>query len=320
MLRLALVGDHDASLSYATIQPRLEGMAFTAVVGSQPLPADVARRFGQILSPASVDELLSDHSDGFDAMVIHAAVDERRDLILRAAAAGKHVFVQSPLSATASEATKAVASCQEHGVCLMVGNLRRFTPSAREIHGSLAAGNLGRLGLLRIHQWSHGGNGTRSLAAVVGEADVACWMFGAAPDIVFAARPAETARGAGDQQLHLGFPGGGMALIDCCQSLPSGSPPYSMLTAVGSLGAAYADDHHNTQLLFQADGLHGLPSQGDGESVWLALSEFADAIAGDRPPMSNGTDGCRALAVVEAAAASQATGRPATCRGEPHDD
>ena len=56
-------------------------------------------------------------------------------------------------------------------------------------------------------------------------------------------------------QVHLGFAHGGMALIGVANTLPPGDG-YRSLTLIGSSGAAYADDHHQTQLLYRG----GLPS------------------------------------------------------------
>src|SRR5205085_8908378 len=119
-------------------------------------------------------------------------------------------------------------------------------------------------------------------AELFDEIDLACWLFGQPPSEVYAAgRPPDYA------QLHLGFPGGGMALIDYARTLPPGDAYFS-LSLIGSAGAAYADDHHNMQLLFGRGHPRALNTgQGDGRLL-AQLQEFVTAVAENREPSATG--------------------------------
>ena len=88
--------------------------------------------------------------------------------------------------------------------------------------------------------------------------DLANWLFGTPPDRVYA-RAAEP----GYLQVHLGFSGGGMALIDVSDDLPPGDG-YRSVTVIGSDGAGYADDHRNRNLVF-GGGRRGRPQSGRGQ-------------------------------------------------------
>jgi predicted dehydrogenase len=127
--------------------------------------------------------------------------------------------------------------------------------------------------------------------------DLAHWIFGRLPNRVYAfGRP-------GYVQVHLGFPTGGMALIDYATSLPSGGG-YSSLSVIGSAGAAYADDHHNRNLLFSG-GVPRAIDPGEGPFHLIAqLGEFVSAIEEAREPAITGNDGILAIQVAEAAVAS----------------
>ena len=63
--------------------------------------------------------------------------------IVQAAKAGKHVFVEKPLTLTRKTAEKAVQACQAAGVTLGVGFNRRYAPSFVEMMSRIGAGAIG---------------------------------------------------------------------------------------------------------------------------------------------------------------------------------
>jgi len=194
----------------------------------------------------------------------------------------------------------------------------------------LQAGRLGEAGLLRIHSWKpRAGTIQQSrhadvpgigllLQRVVREIDLTIWLFGRRPNLVYAVgiRDPESRSNEYDYlQLHLGFAGGGMAVIDTTKTLPIGDGYFS-LSVIGSSGAAYVDDHHNMQLLFGG----GHPSAlNTGESDLAALSqlqEFIHATEQNREPAITGADGMRAIEIGQAAATALATSEAVLLTGE----
>jgi predicted dehydrogenase len=165
----------------------------------------------------------------------------------------------------------------------------------------LDAGKLGLPGLLRIHAWeswdSHG--------CLAREIDLACWYFGEPPNAIYASRsqPLGSSQAGTDYlQLHFGFAGGGMALIDHAHTLRPGGGYYS-LSLIGSAGAAYADDHHNVQLLNPGDHATALLTGQGALHLVAELQEFIDAIHEQREPAVTSADALRAVQVAEAVAA-----------------
>jgi len=116
-------------------------------------------------------------------------------------------------------------------------NPDRYLPSHQLIRQQLDAGKLGEPGLLRVHRWDSAPQRLRDL-------DLTLWYFGKTPNLVFALENASCT------QIHLGFPNGGMALLEYATRLPQGDTYYSV-SLIGSHGAAYADDHANMQLAYQ---------------------------------------------------------------------
>jgi UDP-N-acetyl-2-amino-2-deoxyglucuronate dehydrogenase len=300
MLRLALIGCRDAA-RYVPVGPRLRGGRFTAVVDEDAqLARDVAQALNANLGAASFDSLLAEHADEFDALIVHLPDRFRAPLCQQAAAAGKHLLVDWPLALAPSRAGEIIAACAQAGVRLMVGQESRFLPSVQTVKASLDSGKLGEPGLLRIHRWTPRPAGTEPARPLTREIDLACWFFGGWPNAVFADQQTP---GAGTEwpdyaQLHLGFPGGAMALIDHAQSLPPGDGYFS-LSLIGSSGAAYADDHHNRQLLFQGGPPAAILTQ-EGAGLLAMLREFIAAVDQKRPPLVGGGDYLRASEIAGA--------------------
>lgn len=218
----------------------------------------------------------------FDAVAVDSSADAGR-----AIAAGKHVLVGAPLADSLQEAEALLEASREAGVFLAVGGLPVNVPANRVILDRLSSGKLGEPGLLRVHCWS--GESSRSLASkLYGHIDLAIRFFGSSPAELYC-----VARG--DQsylQVHLGFAGGGMAVLDFSDRLPAGQG-YDSLSLIGSSGAAYSDDHHNTHLLF-AGGNPAALIDDCGDGLLAEVQAFVDAIAGETLPP---TDGEAVLAV-----------------------
>jgi myo-inositol 2-dehydrogenase/D-chiro-inositol 1-dehydrogenase len=287
MIRLALIGEGDAVNEYLTLAPRLGDANITAI-------ADITEIDGGV----------------FDAVVI-ASTEACQDKCLFAATRGKHVFLPTSFASSA-EAAAVIQECRTHGVRLMASHLDRFLPSLRSIKQSLDSGQLGDPGLIRIHRWQSQADRTPNASADI---DLAMWMFQALPTEVYAVARRGADGAVAYLQIHLGFPAGGMGLIDVSNALAS-ADSYFSLSLIGSTGAAYADDHHNQQLLLRGDHPVALKT-GEGSAARLTqLQEFVDSIKQQRELAVTGADWEAALLVTEAAWESIESGRTARLTGE----
>jgi predicted dehydrogenase len=326
MIRLALIGCPEDPTSYVRIAPRLQGGQFTAVAGRDArAAARTAAALGADVWCKHFHVLFSNHADAFDAVVVRGP-GPATAICTKAAAAGKQILIDGPLAESVSHAQELVAACGVR-VRLMVGGQLRFLPSVRAVKEAQDAGRLGAPGLVRIHRWQPAGEGAAPdkspasadrladvLLRMTPEIDLACWLFGRRPASIYAARSRsrETSGGLNSDefsyadyvQLHLGFPGGGMALIDHA-TLPPGAAYFS-LSLIGSTGAAYSDDHHNMQVLYGGGQPAAIPT-GQGDAALLAeLQEFVSAVEAGREPLVTAADALAALQVAAAAAVSLA--------------
>jgi predicted dehydrogenase len=94
--------------------------------------------------PAStLDELLSDSE--VEAVLIATPHSTHADLVAEAASAGKHVFVDKPLTLTVAAAKRAIMAADRAGVVLQVGHNRRRQPANRILKEMVDSGELGML-------------------------------------------------------------------------------------------------------------------------------------------------------------------------------
>ncbi|MCP4903899.1 MAG: hypothetical protein GY910_02880 [bacterium] len=73
-----------------------------------------------------------------------------------------------------------------------------------------------------------------------------------------------------------------MAVLDFSDRLPEGQG-YDSLSMIGSSGAAYSDDHHNTHLLF-AGGNPAALIDDCGEGLVHEVQGFVEAVTGEETP------------------------------------
>jgi myo-inositol 2-dehydrogenase/D-chiro-inositol 1-dehydrogenase len=126
---------------------QVAGAAVSAVYDARPPTArDVAAELG-VPAAASVEEIL----DGdVDAVAICSTADTHVELMIAAAAAGKAVFCEKPVSLELSELDRALAAIETAGVPFQIGFNRRFDPAHAAVREAVASGAVGEPHLVRI--------------------------------------------------------------------------------------------------------------------------------------------------------------------------
>jgi predicted dehydrogenase len=144
------------------------------------------------------------------------------------------------------------------------------------------------------------------------DVDVALWLMGTVPDVVYAVEGTmehTAVAGSGHSTLvHLGFPGGGMALIDDSDQLPPGDG-YRSLSLIGSSGAAYADDHQNVQLVYRGGRPQAVGVDEGGREYLALVQAFVDDLDQGHDLSASAPAWRTVLAVADAARASIAARR-----------
>lgn len=116
--------------------------------------AEKAAKYG-VPFIANLDELLA--RDDIDAVVVDAPTNMHRDVMVKAARAGKHIFTEKVVAATVSEANEIAAAVRDAGVKLAVSLPRLYDGYTQSILEVIASGKLGQLTLARV-RLSHNGS------------------------------------------------------------------------------------------------------------------------------------------------------------------
>ena len=144
MVRAAIVGLGRWGRSLVTsVQGKSEDLTFVLAHTRTPAAAQAFCAEQDITLVDGYDVILADRS--IDAVVLATPHSQHAEQVERAAAAGKHIFVEKPIALTRESAEAAVAAARKAGVVLAVGFTRRFHPSIGEVRARLGDGRLGTL-------------------------------------------------------------------------------------------------------------------------------------------------------------------------------
>jgi len=152
-----LIGERTTMLHAAIVGLGRWGQALVSAV--QGKDAGIAFTLGQTRSRAKAEEFCRDKGirlvDDFDAVLADKTIgavvlatphSQHDDQIIRAARAGKHVFVEKPFALTRKSAVAALDAIAMAGVVCGIGYNRRFHPNMAELKARVADGRLGAIG------------------------------------------------------------------------------------------------------------------------------------------------------------------------------
>jgi predicted dehydrogenase len=225
----------------------------------------------------------------YDAVVFAGHGVPDGSVVARMLAEKRHVLLAGESCVSGDELCSLSTAAQRVGVQFGVLNPDRYLPSRQFIRQHLDAGKLGDVGLVRVHRWQSptavGPVGSREpIEALARDLDMTAWLVGRPAERVFAVERSTDAAtvGAGRfVQVHFGFPGGAMALMDYSDRLPVGDG-YESLSVIGTAGAAYADDHQNMQLIYRGGRPQAVRTDESARQLAAIVQEFVDALGAGR--------------------------------------
>jgi len=278
------------------------------------------RNYPSVMTTTDPAAILDDR--GVRAVVIATPVPTHYALAKAALEAGKHVYVEKPLTLKTSEARALIDLAARTGLQLMVGHLLLYHPAVHYLKEMLDAGRLGRpyymytqrvnLGIVRQNE-----NAWWSLAPH--DISVICHLLGSEPVSVAAGGQCYLQRDIEDVVFAtIKFADGKMASLHC-----SWLDPHKIrkMTLVGADKMVTFDDMEATEKIRIYDkgaairqdvatsyaeivalrfGDIVIPKIPGGEPLALECQHFIDSVLEGRPVFSDGANGLRVVQVLEA--------------------
>jgi predicted dehydrogenase len=276
--------------------------------------------FPFIETMTSLDDVLVDSE--VDAVVIATEVPSHFEIVKKSLEAGKHTYVEKPMTSKASEAKALVELAKDNNLKLMVGHLLEYHPAVTFLKGMIDEGKLGQpyymytqrvnLGIVRQNE-----NAWWSLAPH--DISVICYLLGSEPISVAAHGQCYLQKGIEDVVFAtIKFADGKMANVHC-----SWLDPHKIrkMTVVGSEKMVTFDDMEATEKIRVYDkgaaikhdittsytdiislrfGDIVIPKTPGGEPLSLECKHFIDGVLDNSPIRSDGIDGLRVVRVLEA--------------------
>jgi predicted dehydrogenase len=286
---------------------------------SHDIRQGLVRQYPDAKVVADYGEVLA--NEQIQAVVLAVPAIDHFDTARQALEAGKHVYVEKPISLSYDHARQLTELAESRGLVLMVGHLMEYHPALRLLKQLVDAGELGEI----LYLYSE-----RVNLGVVRQDENALWSL-APHDISMILRLVDeepesvSARGASYLQegiedvvfANLRFADGKMAQIQV-----SWLDPHKVrkLTVVGTKKMAVFDDMESAEkvrIYDKAAERQGYESYGESitlrfgdiviphvnpaEPLKLECEHFVDCVRSGDTPVSDGRDGMRVVRVLEAA-------------------
>ena len=292
------------------------GVLKTICDGARIIREGMSQTYTDIAITANLSDVLMD--EDITGVVIAAPAAIHFEITEKALNAGKHAFVEKPLSLTYEDGKKLVALAHEKGKILLVGHILHYHAAVIRLKVMIRSGEIGRLQYIYSRRLS--------LGKIRREENI-LWSF-APHDISLilgiAGEDPHYIDAIGNNFLHAQIPDVTMTNM----KFPSGIGAHifvswlnpfkeQRLVIVGSQGMIVFDD---TQAIDQKLVLYphainwkdGIPTPEKAEAEAISLSEqweepikvecraFLEAIKTGQTPLTNGEEGLRVLKILEA--------------------
>jgi UDP-N-acetyl-2-amino-2-deoxyglucuronate dehydrogenase len=328
-LRFGFVGAGEIAVASADAVRAASNADLVAIFDVRAdLAEDLAGRSGG-RAVASLDDLLE--AADVDAVYICVPHFLHRETAVRAAAAGKHVFIEKPMGTAPDDAEAIGRACRDHGVACGVAFVVREAPAYHAAREIVEAGAIGDVTGFRITyrgdkpdsywtggwsgratgdwrmRWSTAGGGVLLMNAIH-DLDAILWITGLEVDRVQGAIASSSALGeVEDTALAiLACTSGALGSIEALASVPGSEGPSvrwinRIYGAEGQILLPTPWGEEGLALFTRRSGEWTEPAaERRGDPRTLAFERFAEAVlAGAEPPVS-WVDGVRVAKLVHA--------------------
>ncbi len=307
MIKIALIGAGFIAQAHASAYGKIKNAKVTAVADKiedkgKKLAEDCNAKYYK-----DIDDLLN--NENVDCIDICVPTFLHKEMVLKAAAAKKHIFCEKPLALSLEQADEMLNAVNKNNVKAMVGHVLRFWPEYVRIKEYIDSGVLGKplhafcQRLAVTPDWHQGDwgasekfGGGAALDLHIHDLDYLIWMFGK-PSIVMAQGVFDPAKKASGGFVHIAttveFKNKVGALAEGGWEF-KGAFPFTMVLRIlcekGTVewifraGKNIEERAQQAEVtVYKADGSVELLKAGNEDAFFQELDYFVDCLENNRP-------------------------------------
>src|SRR5262245_25391137 len=342
-LRYGILGSGFMGRTHAEAIRHIENAELIAIALGSRAPG-LATDYGARLCE-SVEELVA--RNDIDAVIITTPQYAHAEEALLAAAHGKHLFVEKPMTTTVADADAIVEACAKRGLALSVGYQQRYRTVPRATYELIRSGAIGKVHTIQFSQtfqmfvdpafggdwswWAKPESVGHILAGGVHAIDLCRWILGA--EVIAAFGHSRTFREPHEPENTtmglLTFDNGTIMSLWASSACPAPGFPGLTFRAqiMGEAGMIDMDAYDKLQLADNGEWRNWaeqLPVNTEKAATpfgfprmhaYIAqLAAYTDAVLNGTPPPITGADGRAGVATALALLESSRTGRAVALR------
>jgi len=277
----------------------------------------------KVASSLGVETVYSDFGGLIDdknveAILIVVPPYLKKDMIVKAARAGKHVFVEKPMTLSSKDADEIIRETDRAGTKIQVGYQRRFDNSFRRVETAINEGRIGKILMMSSHTRDPPGlspnyyldfakSGGIMADTCSHDFDVIRWLSRtevtkvyADGEILIYHKELDPSGIPDHAVITLSLKGGGMAHVDSCSYAVYGYDVQAEV--IGMKGAAFVGigEKHATTILDESGHRGEYPAsyvERFGQAYHDEVEDFVNCILENRTPKVSARDGKAALEI-----------------------
>ncbi|MGF6781404.1 Gfo/Idh/MocA family protein [Paraburkholderia sp. GAS334] len=302
-----------------------DALQFATAVGSRDAHREVADAYG-VPFTTDFESMLNDST--IQMVVLTTPHALHAEQVMKAAARGKHIFCEKPLSLTVDDAIKCATACEKAGVRLGLGHERRFETAMVNMRGLIERGELGtvlhaegsfshdKLANVPTESWRFTDTHLAPLpmtATGVHLTDLMLDMLGDVSEVYAVSPRREAAKVSKTLSLHLRFSSGATGYVSSVLE----TPLYMRFAVFGTAGwaeirnLAHPDAGGSSiTTIRMTNGAETTIVHGWNDSVKANLEGFCRAVVNGEPYQISVDQMIRNVAITAAASKSLRSARP----------
>jgi predicted dehydrogenase len=293
---------------------------------SEDVLAECASKYG-VTAYTSYDELIA--SSEVDVVCITLPTHMHKEVVLKAAASGKHVICEKPLALNPQDAREMAEACERNGVRFFPAHVLRFFPEYVQLRQKVKDGTIGKVGVAHAKRASKhpvagswyidpARSGGILFDLMIHDLDFLRWTLGDAKT-VFAVN--QQAEGVDYASVTIRFESGAIANLEAFWGYPG--PFLTQVELAGTQGVLRHDSRNSVSLIVQRNDPEHSAHRGVDfpmrpslkDPFVVQLEHFLNCIRTGEEAVVTSQDGVSAVELAHSAVQSLQTGQPVRIAG-----